>query len=106
MIEVTGGAMPARIFSRMMTATLEGIEPEPLPGVDFEDFPPDEQPVAALDPAGFYAGLASAFVGAPPNADLPRIAAGERSGEPASAKSLDSPPVDQTLPAADLQRSL
>ncbi len=106
MIEVTGGAMPARIFSQMMTAALEGIEPKPLAGLDFEDFPPDEQPGAVLDPAGFYGGLAAAFVSAPQRSDLPDIAIGEGSGEPASAKSPGLPPVNQTLPAVDLQRSL
>jgi penicillin-binding protein 1A len=37
MSKVTGGAMPARIFSQMMTAALEGVEPEALPGAEVED---------------------------------------------------------------------
>jgi penicillin-binding protein 1A len=35
--KVTGGAIPARIFSEMMTAALEGIAPEALPGAEPED---------------------------------------------------------------------
>jgi penicillin-binding protein 1A len=61
MAEVTGGSAPARIFSQVMTAALDGIAPEPLPGLDAEEFPPDEQPTAEQDRVGFYQGLAAAF---------------------------------------------
>jgi penicillin-binding protein 1A len=58
MVEVTGGAMPARIFSQMMTAALEGIEPEPLPGArDLEDYLPSED----QERLNFYRRLAGAF---------------------------------------------
>jgi penicillin-binding protein 1A len=60
MAEVTGGAVPARIFSQLMTAALEGIAPEPLPGLMFEEFPLEEQP-AGQDPVVFYQGLVAAF---------------------------------------------
>jgi penicillin-binding protein 1A len=39
MSKITGGAMPARIFSQMMTAALEGVEPEALACVEVEDPP-------------------------------------------------------------------
>lgn len=58
MVEVTGGAMPARIFSTMMTAALEGIEPEALPGArDLEDYLPSED----QERLNFYRRLAGAF---------------------------------------------
>ncbi len=58
MVEVTGGAMPARIFSTIMEAALEGIEPEPLPGArDLEDYLPSED----QERLNFYRGLAGAF---------------------------------------------
>jgi penicillin-binding protein 1A len=41
MAKVTGGAIPARIFSQMMTAALDGIAPEALPGAEHEDLQPE-----------------------------------------------------------------
>jgi penicillin-binding protein 1A len=58
MVEVTGGAMPARIFSQMMSSALEGIDPEPLPGArSVEEYLPQED----QDRLAFYRRLASAF---------------------------------------------
>jgi penicillin-binding protein 1A len=58
MVEVTGGAMPARIFQQMMTAALEGIEPEALPGArSVEEYLPQED----QDRLAFYRRLAGAF---------------------------------------------
>ncbi|HEX5005621.1 MAG TPA: PBP1A family penicillin-binding protein [Hyphomonadaceae bacterium] len=58
MVEVTGGAMPARIFQQMMTAALEGIKPEPLPGArSVEEYLPRED----QDRLAFYRRLAGAF---------------------------------------------
>jgi penicillin-binding protein 1A len=37
MARVTGGGIPAQVFSQMMTAALEGIPPEALPGAEYED---------------------------------------------------------------------
>jgi penicillin-binding protein 1A len=58
MVEVTGGAMPARMFSQLMTAALEGVSPEALPGARTveEYLPPEDQ-----DRLAFYRRLAGAF---------------------------------------------
>jgi penicillin-binding protein 1A len=58
MVEVTGGAMPARIWSQMMTAALKDIPPEPLPGARIvEDFLTDND----YERLNFYRRLAGAF---------------------------------------------
>lgn len=58
MVKVTGGDMPARIWAQVMSAALEGIEPEPLPGAkQFEEFLSDTD-YARLN---FYRRLSSAF---------------------------------------------
>lgn len=58
MSKVTGGEMPARIFSVMMTAALEGVAPEPLAGAkqaeEFLSF--DDQ-----NRLNFYRRLSGAF---------------------------------------------
>jgi penicillin-binding protein 1A len=58
MSQVTGGEMPARIFSAIMTAALEGLAPEPLPGAkqaeEFLSF--DDQ-----NRLNFYRRLSGAF---------------------------------------------
>ena len=62
MAKVTGGAIPARIFSRMMAAALEGIPPEALPGADYETLPPELAIVADPDTSGAPDDLAVAYV--------------------------------------------
>ncbi|MDZ4760613.1 MAG: PBP1A family penicillin-binding protein [Alphaproteobacteria bacterium] len=58
MVKVTGGEMPAVIWSTLMTAALEGIAPEPLPGAKQpEEFLTDDD----QDRLSFYRRLASAF---------------------------------------------
>jgi penicillin-binding protein 1A len=58
MAKVTGGEMPARIFSTMMTAALKGIAPEPLSGAGkMEDYLSDDD----YNRLNFYRQLASAF---------------------------------------------
>jgi penicillin-binding protein 1A len=61
MVKVTGGAMPARIFSQMMTAALAGIPPEALPGAEVEEYPPEEELPADQERFAFYQNLAGAF---------------------------------------------
>ncbi len=60
MAKVTGGAIPARIFSQMMTAVLEGIPPEVLPGAAYETVPP-ELTVADQDTSVARDGVAVAY---------------------------------------------
>ena len=62
MAKVTGGAMPARIFSQMMTAALEGIPPEALPGAEVEDLPLELAIETDLDASGAPDDLAVAYV--------------------------------------------
>jgi penicillin-binding protein 1A len=58
MVKVTGGELPARIWSVMMTAALKDIPPEPLPGAKApEEFLTD----ADQDHLNFYRRLGSAF---------------------------------------------
>jgi len=61
MAKVTGGAVPARIFSQMMTAALEGIPPEALPGAHVEELPPTDDSLVSQDRVAFYEDLAAAF---------------------------------------------
>jgi penicillin-binding protein 1A len=62
MANVTGGAIPARIFSQMMTAALEGIPPEALPGAEFEDLPLELAVEMDLDRSSASGGLAVASI--------------------------------------------
>lgn len=58
MVKVTGGELPAHIWSVMMTDALKGIPPEPLPGAKApEEFLTD----ADQDHLNFYRRLGSAF---------------------------------------------
>lgn len=58
MVKVTGGELPARIWSVMMTAALKGIAPEPLPGARApEEFLTSED----QDRLTFYRRLGGAF---------------------------------------------
>ncbi len=60
MVKVTGGDMPARMWSAMMTAALQGETPEPLAGAkQFEEFLSDDD----YDRLNFYRQLAGAFAG-------------------------------------------
>ncbi|MBI1360963.1 MAG: PBP1A family penicillin-binding protein [Alphaproteobacteria bacterium] len=58
MTKVTGGEMPARIWSAMMAGALDGVTPEPLPGAkQAEEFLTNED----QDRLNFYRRLESAF---------------------------------------------
>jgi penicillin-binding protein 1A len=58
MAKVTGGEMPARIFSTLMAAALKGVAPEPLSGAkQFEEFLSDGD----YERLNFYRQLAGAF---------------------------------------------
>ena len=58
MVKVTGGELPAHIWSVMMTGALKGLSPEPLPGARApEEFLTD----ADQDHLNFYRRLSSAF---------------------------------------------
>jgi penicillin-binding protein 1A len=58
MAKVTGGEMSARIWRDMMSAALDGVAPEPLPGAgEAEDFLSDDQ----YERLNFYRRLAGAF---------------------------------------------
>ena len=58
MVKVTGGELPAHIWSVMMTSALKGLSPEPLPGAKApEEFLTD----ADQDRLNFYRRLSSAF---------------------------------------------
>jgi penicillin-binding protein 1A len=70
--KVTGGAIPARIFSRMMTAALEGIAPEALPGAEPEDLQPELAVETDLDSAPSN-GLAVVTAAEAVEGDLPAL---------------------------------
>lgn len=93
MNRVTGGAIPAEIWRRLMITAHEGLEPE-----DFAWLVPDPEPMFEDDHRNpFYRGLAADFARAAEEAEPPPLAP-----PPAIAQPRDSVDASRPVPEDDI----